>query len=186
MLPPRLMHTIFFTVTTTTETQMPTCTNRPFYALFASILTSRVSTWMDLRSYMVKSLYLNAVYGKCKGRLTERGNYVSRFQTVVIQAPEAVRLSGARDPWDTWILKHPAIHHFHPMPTSRSNTEHAVLFFIANIVHTWGMGRWVDMQCIRRFFHKLEYIDTKNILNCFNVTGECWISAWTPLVSPNQ
>lgn len=33
-------------------------------------------------------------------RLTERENYDFRFQIVVIQAPEAVRLSQSQDPWD--------------------------------------------------------------------------------------
>lgn len=49
---------------------------------------------------MEKRLHSNAVYRKYKDRLRERGN-VSRFQMVVIQAPEAVQLSGAWYPWVT-------------------------------------------------------------------------------------
>lgn len=47
-----------------------------------------------------KGCFSNAVHGKCTESLTERGNYDLRFQMVVIQTPEAVRLSQAQYPWD--------------------------------------------------------------------------------------
>lgn len=49
---------------------------------------------------MVESLFSNAVHEECMERLTERENYDLRFQILVIQAPEAVRLSQSQDPWD--------------------------------------------------------------------------------------
>lgn len=80
-------------------------------------------------SEMVESLFSNAVHEECMERLTERENYDLRFQIVVIQAPEAVRLSQSQDPWDIWILKHPAKHHFHPKPNLQvKQRTHMMLF----------------------------------------------------------
>lgn len=44
--------------------------------------------------------FSNAVHGKCEKWRGSQREEIMRFEVVVIQAPEAVRLSQAQYPWD--------------------------------------------------------------------------------------